>query len=123
MSRLGGNMNFPGSQLGQQGVDGQRPNSPSSGDNAPSPKRPRVDGGFPAPPMGGNPAGPGQMPNGQGQNMAPNGMDPNNLALMNSMQGKYLLLSLEVVTMTESSPQGLSAQIVKPGSPTLKAGL
>lgn len=63
----------------------QRPHSPSSGgENAPSPKRQRVDGGYGAPQMGGlqrNSLG-SQLPNGsignpQAMMMQQKGMDPN----------------------------------------------
>ena len=53
-------------QMGQQGPDGQRPQSPMTVDNAPSPKRQRLDGGvFNAQSVGtaSNPGGPGQPPN------------------------------------------------------------
>ena len=67
-------------QMQREGSDTDRPQSPMSGDNAPSPKRPRTDSG-PAGAQGGRgpmPVGPGQatnvLPNGMDQNMPFNGM-------------------------------------------------
>lgn len=59
-----------------------------NGENAPSPKRARVDGGFATPSMAGNPGAPGQMANGQGPHMPQNAMDPNNIAMMGQMAGQ-----------------------------------
>ena len=101
MRGLGGA--FPGNQLGPPGPDA-RPHSPMNGDNAPSPKRPRVEGGgFPNQTMGGNPGGPTHMANGQGHNMPHAGLDPNSLALMNNMQGKRTgWMCSEHVQLTQS---------------------
>ena len=96
-SQMGNRMGFPGAQIGQQGLDGQRPQSPSmAGDNAPSPsKRQRLGEGFPGPGMAGHPNGPGQMPNGQ-PNMGANGINPQqDLGLMGGMYPlhvSYLIL-------------------------------
>ena len=77
--------------MGQQGPDGQRPQSPSlSGDNAPSPsKRPRVDGFNPG--MGGNPNGTGQVMNGQAN--IPLNADPS-MMMANQLPGKLMQLIL-----------------------------
>ncbi|KAL9052391.1 MAG: hypothetical protein Q9162_005421 [Coniocarpon cinnabarinum] len=71
---------MPQNQMAQPGAEGQRPQSPMSGDNQPSPKRQRLDGGFPQP-MGaaGNPGAPGQPPT------MPNNIDPAQFSLMNGM--------------------------------------
>ena len=60
-------------------MDGQRPRTPSSGDNAPSPsKRPRLEGGPPGfNGRGGMP--PHIMMDARTQNMIKNGMDPGQL--------------------------------------------
>lgn len=60
----------------REGSEQQRPSSPMSGDNAPSPKRPRTDGGTFNGQQMGRPNAPGmQMPNGNGAAaMGPQGM-------------------------------------------------
>ena len=111
--------NVPGQQqMGQtpmqrEGSDTERPQSPMSGDNAPSPKRQRIDGS-----AMGTPANRGPMPNGPGQtpNMMQNGggFDPTSMpgGAFNSMASGPGQKNMQALAGRLGSGMNLSSEAV-----------